>query len=162
MQSKETAGGCFGGRVRVGERESEPSVSRNPLHEKKEALRCFFFAFIRIRGSKRPLRSKETAGGCFSGRLRVGERESEPSESCNPLHEKEEALRCFFFAFIRIARLEKAVAKQRNCRGAVSAAVCASASAKASRASLVIRSTRKKERRCRSFLISTCSHFRLF
>ena len=88
MRSKETAGGCFGGRVRVGERESEPSVSRNPLHEKKEALRCFFFAFIRIRGSKRPLRSKETAGGCFGGRVRVGERESEPSVSRNPLHEK--------------------------------------------------------------------------
>ena len=60
---------------------------------------------------------------------------------------KEEALRCFFFAFIRIARLEKAVAKQRNSRWAVSAAMCVSASAKASRASLVIRSTRKKERR---------------
>ncbi len=37
--------------------------------------------------------------------------------------------------------------------GAVSAAVCVSASAKASRANLVIRSTRKKERRHRSFLI---------
>jgi len=26
------------------------------------------------------LRSKETAGGCFDGRVRVGERGSEPSE----------------------------------------------------------------------------------
>ena len=93
MRSKETAGGCFGGRVRVGERESEPSESRNPLHEKEEALWCFFFcAYLGLRDSKRPLQSKETAGGCFGGRVRVGERESEPSESRNPLHEKEEAL----------------------------------------------------------------------
>ena len=32
------------------------------------------------RDSKRRLRSKETAGGCFDGRVRVGERGSEPSE----------------------------------------------------------------------------------
>ena len=76
-----------------------------------------FLCLLGLRGSKRPLRSKETAGGCFGGRVRVGERESEPSESRNPLHKKEEALRCFFFAFIRIAGLEKAVAKQRNSRG---------------------------------------------
>ena len=37
------------------------------------------------RDSKRPLRSKEQSGGLFVGRVRVGERRSEPSESRNPL-----------------------------------------------------------------------------
>ncbi|MFR2095537.1 hypothetical protein [Eubacterium sp.] len=38
-----------------------------------------------MRDSKRPLRSKEQSGGLFVGRVRVGERKSEPSESRNPL-----------------------------------------------------------------------------
>jgi hypothetical protein len=75
--------------------------------KKKKHFGASFLRLLGLRGSKRPLQSKETAGGCFGGRVRVGERESEPSESRNPLHNK-------------------------------------------------------KERQRRSFLISTCFHFRLF
>ena len=103
-----------------------------------------FLCLLGLRGSKRALRSKETAGGCFGGRVRVGERESEPSESRNPLHEKEEALRCFFFCVYKDCEARKGRCKAKKQPGAVSAAACVSASVKASRASLVIRSTRKK------------------
>ena len=58
---------------------------------KKEAFIASFFCFsvVGMRDSKRPLRSKEQSGGLFVGRVRVGERKSEPSESRNPLHNKE-------------------------------------------------------------------------
>ena len=49
----------------------------------------FLFFVCGMRDSKRPLRSKEQSGGLFVGRVRVGERKSEPSESRNPLHNKE-------------------------------------------------------------------------
>jgi len=58
-----------------------------------------FLCLLGLRGSKRPLRSKETAGGCFGGRVRVGERESEPSESRNPLHKKKGTASPFLFNF---------------------------------------------------------------
>ena len=51
-------------------------------------LLLFLFFGCGIRDSKRPLRSKEQSGGLFVGRVRVGERKSEPSESRNPLHNK--------------------------------------------------------------------------
>ena len=48
----------------------------------------FLFLNCSSRDSKRPLRSKEQSGGLFVGRVRVGERRSEPSESRNPLQTK--------------------------------------------------------------------------
>ena len=51
-------------------------------------LLLFLFFGCGMRDSKRPLRSKEQSGGLFVGRVRVGERKSEPSESRNPLQTK--------------------------------------------------------------------------
>ena len=52
-------------------------------HLRQKSRRLFadgIFYWCGRRDSKRRLRSKETAGGCFDGRVRVGERGSEPSE----------------------------------------------------------------------------------
>ena len=71
-------------------------------HLRQKSRRLFadgIFYWCGRRDSKRRLRSKETAGGCFGGRVRVGERESEPSESRNPLHKKKGTATPFLFNF---------------------------------------------------------------
>lgn len=69
--------------------------------KKEEVSYFFFFLFFGcgIRDSKRPLRSKEQSGGLFVGRVRVGERKSEPSESRNPLQKQKGSNECFLFLF---------------------------------------------------------------
>ena len=62
-------------------------------------LLLFLFFGCGMRDSKRPLRSKEQSGGLFVGRVRVGERKSEPSESRNPLQKQKGSIHCFLFYF---------------------------------------------------------------
>ena len=67
----------------------------------------FLFFSCNMRDSKRPLRSKEQSGGLFVGRVRVGERKSELSESRNPLHKQRKKKSCtssFFILWLFVKR----------------------------------------------------------